>query len=212
MEPKVKGNPDVLAQLILTPDEEAYLALVIEEFSKRGFALDYHAFQERVRAAVRQRLIHEVVRGTRQGWCNKLRSEGGDIPEVSEAYFQRFVSHTLQPSLPPFPCYLSMFSWFATGRFLAKYPNIKLRKCSPLDPVRASQASRELAQDFEDLLNTVAKDMFDKGLQTYGKKWKYIPKHTKFNMDEIGVTGAFHIGKLAVAVSIVRREFSRLDA
>jgi hypothetical protein len=100
MEPKWKGNPDVLAQFILTPDEEIYLAVTIEEFSKRGFGLNYYEFRDRVREAARRKLIHECMRGTRISWSNTLRSEGGDIPDVSEAYFRRFVSRTLQPSLP----------------------------------------------------------------------------------------------------------------
>jgi len=64
------------------------------------------------------------------------------------------------------PCYFSesllpCFLRLCSARFLRAYPHLGRHKACPLDPKRAAQATREVAEKFETMVNDVLKRMCD---------------------------------------------------
>lgn len=69
--------------------------------------------------------------------------------------------------------------------------------------MRASQASKEVCVEFEDLLQLIVDDMIANGLiepDTWSS-WGDIPSRLKYNMDEVGINGDIKMGKRLATTS-----------
>lgn len=81
--------------------------------------------------------------------------------------------------------------------FLEHYKEIKFYKSCPIDPLRAAQASKDVAVAFEGLLQHLLDDLRKRGVigAEHWDTWADVPDYLKYNMDEIAFNGSFKSDK-----------------
>jgi len=75
------------------------------------------------------------------------------------------------------------------NRFGNKYPEVKAYKTSALDPLRAAQANKQIAMDYEEgVVKSALAEQVAKGWHKY-LDLRSIPDRIKYNMDEVAADG-----------------------
>ena len=84
------GNADFLSQSFFSEDECIAFAATCAAFGRMGFGLNMLVFRNMLHRAARLRLQHDVDAGWRDGFVDKLTTDGGDIPHIGETFFQKY--------------------------------------------------------------------------------------------------------------------------
>ncbi len=88
---KRRGNPDFLSQSFFSEDDCSVFAATCIAYARMGFGLEQPQFRHMCHRAARARLEEDVKEGRRDSWIDKLNSQGGDVPDVSDSFYRRFL-------------------------------------------------------------------------------------------------------------------------